>query len=319
MRACRHKHWPFLKAIAHSCLEHLSWETLMSLDWLWVTQCDGHCCRAGLLWLHAVLFTSGSNPLYFLSAHSCPRWASWSSVRVSCLDVLCGRWHAARLESYELIRVPFMLAIQILWVKMTTSIILVLSKNWIEQGNWLRCTSCSCRVKKRLFFHYISSWPVLPKISTLIDLSVSQARCNESHSLWPYIFVVQLSLFSFKVIFDRAACWSSRKSWHTGRSYPALFWSILSSCCSVAYWEPAKFTAKLREAKTDKNLLLFKCDMGAGHFSQSGRFDRLHDVALEQAFLLKAVNMKRSWEIPLLLCLKFMRVCAYVSEMSVIV
>ena len=39
----------------------------------------------------------------------------------------------------------------------------------------------------------------------------------------------------------------------------------------VMYSEPAKFVAKLRELKTDDNLLLFKCELGAGHFSKSGR------------------------------------------------
>lgn len=39
----------------------------------------------------------------------------------------------------------------------------------------------------------------------------------------------------------------------------------------VAYWEPTKFVAKLREMKTDKNILLLKCDMAAGHSSKSGR------------------------------------------------
>lgn len=37
------------------------------------------------------------------------------------------------------------------------------------------------------------------------------------------------------------------------------------------YSEPAKFVAKLREMKTDDNVLLFKCELGAGHFSKSGR------------------------------------------------
>ena len=55
--------------------------------------------------------------------------------------------------------------------------------------------------------------------------------------------------------------------------------------------EPAKFVAKLREHKTDKHMLLFKCDLGAGHFSQSGRFDRLKDTALEYAFLLKCQDL----------------------------
>lgn len=41
----------------------------------------------------------------------------------------------------------------------------------------------------------------------------------------------------------------------------------------VMYSEPAKFVAKLRDMKTNDNLLLFKCEMGAGHFSKSGRYD----------------------------------------------
>ncbi len=49
--------------------------------------------------------------------------------------------------------------------------------------------------------------------------------------------------------------------------------------------------AKLRENKTDNRILLFKCDLGAGHFSQSGRFDRLKDTALEYAFLLKCQDL----------------------------
>ncbi|GAB4817223.1 hypothetical protein N2152v2_004269 [Parachlorella kessleri] len=59
----------------------------------------------------------------------------------------------------------------------------------------------------------------------------------------------------------------------------------------VGYWEPAKYVAKLRQLKTDRNLLLLKCDMGAGHFSQSGRFDRLKEMAVEFAFLLKCQGM----------------------------
>lgn len=59
----------------------------------------------------------------------------------------------------------------------------------------------------------------------------------------------------------------------------------------VGYWEPAKFVAKARTLKTDSNMLLFKCELGAGHFSQSGRFDRLKEVAIEHAFLLKCVGL----------------------------
>ena len=59
----------------------------------------------------------------------------------------------------------------------------------------------------------------------------------------------------------------------------------------VNYWEPAKWVAKLRELKTDDNLLLFKTNMGAGHKGLSGRFEYLRESALDYAFLLKVFSM----------------------------
>ncbi len=55
----------------------------------------------------------------------------------------------------------------------------------------------------------------------------------------------------------------------------------------VTYWEPAKWVARLRTKKTDDNLLLLKTNMEAGHGGAAGRFDRLKEVALTQAFALK--------------------------------
>jgi oligopeptidase B len=59
----------------------------------------------------------------------------------------------------------------------------------------------------------------------------------------------------------------------------------------VAYWEPAKWVSKLRAMKTDKNLLLLRTNMGAGHGGSSGRYDALHDQAFRYAFLLKGLGM----------------------------
>jgi oligopeptidase B len=60
----------------------------------------------------------------------------------------------------------------------------------------------------------------------------------------------------------------------------------------VGYWEPAKFVANLRKkTSTRDNIILLKIDMGAGHFSKSGRFDKLRETAMEFAFLLKCQGM----------------------------
>ncbi len=59
----------------------------------------------------------------------------------------------------------------------------------------------------------------------------------------------------------------------------------------VAYWEPAKWTAKLRAKRTDDNLLLLKTNMGAGHGGASGRYGRLKDTAFVYAFILDMLGI----------------------------
>ncbi|TBW41009.1 S9 family peptidase [Siculibacillus lacustris] len=58
----------------------------------------------------------------------------------------------------------------------------------------------------------------------------------------------------------------------------------------VTYWEPAKWVAKLRATRTDDRPVLLKTDMDSGHGGAAGRFARLKDVALVQAFALLAVG-----------------------------
>jgi len=54
----------------------------------------------------------------------------------------------------------------------------------------------------------------------------------------------------------------------------------------VQYFEPAKWIAKLRDEKTDNNILIMDCDMEVGHGGASGRFKRYKRVALEYAFFM---------------------------------
>jgi len=59
----------------------------------------------------------------------------------------------------------------------------------------------------------------------------------------------------------------------------------------VSYWEPTKWVAKLRDMKTDDNPLFFKINMAGGHGGSSGRYDRLHEIAFRDAFMLDAVGL----------------------------
>ncbi|MFN0104098.1 MAG: S9 family peptidase [Bryobacteraceae bacterium] len=61
----------------------------------------------------------------------------------------------------------------------------------------------------------------------------------------------------------------------------------------VPYWEPAKWVAKMRTLKTDKNLLAMKINLGAGHFGKSGRYAVLEETAEEYAFLLMTMGITR--------------------------
>jgi oligopeptidase B len=54
----------------------------------------------------------------------------------------------------------------------------------------------------------------------------------------------------------------------------------------VMYWEPAKYVARLRTMQSNDAPVLLETNMGAGHGGASGRYDRLHEVALDYAFML---------------------------------
>jgi oligopeptidase B len=70
------------------------------------------------------------------------------------------------------------------------------------------------------------------------------------------------------------------------RNYPAILVKVSLNDSQVPYWEGTKFVAKLRATKTDKNILLLKANMGAGHGGSSGRYDALHETAFNYAFML---------------------------------
>jgi len=73
--------------------------------------------------------------------------------------------------------------------------------------------------------------------------------------------------------------------------YPHLLLVTNIKDVRVLFDEPLKFTAKLRQYKTDKNFLLLKCELeDAGHGGKSGRDSAIEEIAFDYSFILKITN-----------------------------
>jgi len=77
----------------------------------------------------------------------------------------------------------------------------------------------------------------------------------------------------------------------SAQEYPHLLITAGLNDPRVQYWEPAKWTARLRDAKVGTNRLLLKTEMGAGHAGPSGRYDYLKEIALQYTFVLDALGV----------------------------
>ena len=75
------------------------------------------------------------------------------------------------------------------------------------------------------------------------------------------------------------------------QDYPAMLVTAGLNDPRVSYWEPAKWVAKLRATRTDRNRLLLKTEMGAGHMGPSGRYDAWRDEAFVLAFILDTLGI----------------------------
>jgi len=74
-------------------------------------------------------------------------------------------------------------------------------------------------------------------------------------------------------------------------AYPALLVKTSFNDSQVMYWEPAKYVARLRTLKTDKNILVLKTNMAAGHGGSSGRYDHLKEIAFDYSFMLTQLGI----------------------------
>ena len=77
------------------------------------------------------------------------------------------------------------------------------------------------------------------------------------------------------------------------KEYPNMLVTSGYHDSQVQYWEPTKWVAKLRELKTDDNILLLHTNMAFGHSGASGRFESYKETAMEYAFLLMLEEDKK--------------------------
>ncbi len=128
----------------------------------------------------------------------------------------------------------------------------------------------------KLFLGMIMAVPFLDSLTTNLDhsLPLTAGEFNEFGNAKKYVS-------HFKYIYSYAPYNNIKKM-----DYPNIFITTSLSDFRVLFDEPAKFTAKLREYKTDNNLLLLKTEMNAGHGGQSGRDGQIEDIAVDYAFAI---------------------------------
>jgi oligopeptidase B len=132
-----------------------------------------------------------------------------------------------------------------------------------------------------LFHAVIAAVPFVDVITTMLDASIPLTTAE--YDEWgdpnrPEFYEYMLAYSPYDNV--------------RAKAFPALLVTTGLHDSQVQYFEPAKWVAKLRACKTDRNPLLLKINMEAGHGGASGRFRRLREVAFQYAFLLDQLGIK---------------------------
>lgn len=130
-------------------------------------------------------------------------------------------------------------------------------------------------LRPELFKMAIAHVPFVDVVSTILDISLPLSAMEWEEWGNPNDLVYYDYMKSYSP-YDNVEA----------KDYPALLVTAGLNDPRVSYWEPAKWTARLRMLKTDGNVLLLKTNMGAGHGGASGRYEQLKEIAFEFAFLL---------------------------------
>jgi len=133
-----------------------------------------------------------------------------------------------------------------------------------------------------LFKAVIAQVPFVDVINTMLDASLplttgEYIEWGNPHEKPAFDYMIRYSPY------DNVAA----------KNYPTMLVEVSLNDSQVPYWEGTKLVAKLRATKTDKNLLLLKANLGAGHGGSSGRYDALHETAFDYAFALSQMGITK--------------------------
>ena len=262
---------------------------------LWATARDGKKIPISLIYRKGIV-KDGKNPLlqYGYGSYGATIDPYFSSVRLSLLDR--GFIFAiAHVRGGEYMGRQWYEDGKLLTKKNTFTDFIDVSKYLIEQGytsnNHLYASGGSAggllmgaivNMAPELYNGILASVPFVDVLTTMLDdtIPLTTGEYDEwgnPNDLEYYNYIKSYSPYDNVV----------------AKKYPNMLVTTGLHDSQVQYYEPAKWVAKLRDIKTDTNILLMHTNMDAGHGGASGRFEALKEVAMDYAFLLDLEGIKK--------------------------
>jgi oligopeptidase B len=268
-------------------------KTQYKSEWLMATAVDGTQIPISIVYREGIE-KDGTNPLFLTGygSYGYPYPSSFSSNRLSLLDrgvvfviahirgggELGRKWYedGKFLKKKNTFTDFIACAEYLIGEKWTSSDRLAISGG--SAGGLLM--GAVMNMRPDLFKAVVADVPFVDVVTTILDTSLPLSATEWEEWGNP----------NDKVYYDYMKSYSPYDNVEA-KDYPdTLIVSGLNDS-RVMYWEPAKWTAKLRELKTDNNILLLKTNMGAGHSGASGRYESLKELAFEYAFVLDRLGL----------------------------
>jgi oligopeptidase B len=263
---------------------------------LWVTARDGERVPLSLVYKKGLDLASGKNPVHIYSygSYGASSDPYFSSIRLSLLDrgFICAiphirggsemgrRWYedGRQLKKKNTFH-DFIDATKYLIEKGYTSPAHIYAEGGSAGGLLMGAVA---NMAPELYRGILAGVPFVDVVTTMLDPDIPLTTSEYDEWGNPNV----------KDYYDYMLSYSPYDNVER-KAYPNLLITTGLNDSQVQYWEPAKWAAKLRDLKTDKNLLLLKTDMDTGHGGKSGRFESLKLTALEYAFMLDLEGIRK--------------------------